>query len=439
MNRSLARAVAACAALAALVAPSLVDPPAARAAGFGLYEEGARALGTGGAFTARADDPSAIYFNPAGLAHLDGKALLVSPNFITFKSDFAGVAPAPGYGVVEETKGLAVLNASAYYAQGIGRKVAAGIGYYNPYGLEVEWKNPARYSGRAISTFSKITPLYFVPTVAWAPSPTFRVGAGANLVLSKVELRRTLQAYNPLDDRTDDVGTVELPSDQKFGAGFNVGIQWWPCERMRYGATYRSKVSIDYDGEADFTQLPTGNPVFDGIVAAGFPPDQRAATTIAFPAQASAGIGRQFSPAWYGEVNVNWTQWSSFDRLEITFADTPSRNQVVPEDWKDAWNIRGGVEYRKDGTSPWAWRGGYYYDESPQPTEGVGPLLPDANRHGVTGGLGWRNARGTTIDGYVLWILAGERSTGGVNRDDYNGTYKNTSVIAGASLGLTFH
>ena len=44
----------------------------ALAAGFRLPEAGVKAMGMGFAFTAQADDPSAIYFNPAGLTQLEG-------------------------------------------------------------------------------------------------------------------------------------------------------------------------------------------------------------------------------------------------------------------------------------------------------------------------------------------------------------------------------
>ena len=91
----------------------------ARAAGYGLYEQGARALGQAGAFTARADDPSAIYFNPAGLSRLDGKALLLSPNLIVFKAEFTGIAPDPGYGVHESTVPKVFPPFAAYYAHGL--------------------------------------------------------------------------------------------------------------------------------------------------------------------------------------------------------------------------------------------------------------------------------------------------------------------------------
>ncbi len=431
MNRRVAGGLA-----AALLA--LVVPARAGGAGFSLYEQGARAMGTAGAFTARVDDPSAMFFNPAGLGRIEQSAWLLAPNLIYYKSEFAGVAPTPGFGVTEETQGQVFPHGAAYYARRVSGRVVAGVGVMSPYGLQVEWRGPDTFTGRAISTFSKITPFYFAPTVAWAPSEKWRVGAGASLVLSKVELRRHLQAYNPFDDRTDDIGTVALASRRNFGAGFNLGVQWWPCDRMRWGAAYRGAVHVDYDGDAEFRQRPTGNPTFDAVVAASFPPDQRVDTAVEFPAQASFGVARQFTKAWAGELNVNWTQWSAFDRLDLSFEATPSRNVSIPEDWHDAWNVRAGVEYRAGGASPWAWRGGWYFDESPQPTEGVGPLLPDANRHGLTGGAGWTSPGGTTVDGYLLWILAARRSTGGINRDDYNGTYQSRSVVVGASVGRAF-
>lgn len=41
-------------------------------AGFKISEQGAKAMGMGNAFSAQADDPSALYYNPAGIAFLPG-------------------------------------------------------------------------------------------------------------------------------------------------------------------------------------------------------------------------------------------------------------------------------------------------------------------------------------------------------------------------------
>jgi long-chain fatty acid transport protein len=412
-------------------------PAAAQAAGYGLYEQGARALGQAGAFTARADDPSAIYFNPAGLSRIEGHALLLSPNLIVFKAQFAGVAPSPGFGVHEATKDKYFFPFAAYYAQGIGKKFAAGLGVYNAYGLEVEWQSPASYSGRFISTHSRIAPFSFVPTVAVALDERLRVGVGANLVLSSVRLNRHLAAFNPLAGRTEDIGEAGLESESNFGAGVNAGVQWWPSGKVRLGATYRGAVTIDYRGLADFRQRATGDPVFDAIVAATFPRDQAVTTRIPFPAQASLGIAWQSCPSWAFEANVNGTQWSAFDRLELRFPETPALDTSVLEDWDDALNVRVGTEYRKGGTAPWSFRAGYYFDQTPQPVESLGPLLPDTDRHGITLGLGTRGAH-VAFDLYALVLFTPDRSTEGDNRDGYDGTYSTGTFVTGMSLGFTF-
>src|SRR5688572_30377964 len=65
--------------VAVLLGTTLVSvPTAARAGGFYVPEVGPAAVGTAGAMTALAEDPSAIFHNPAGLAELPGLQLQLS-------------------------------------------------------------------------------------------------------------------------------------------------------------------------------------------------------------------------------------------------------------------------------------------------------------------------------------------------------------------------
>ena len=405
----------------------------ASAAGYSLYEQGARALGMGGAFTAIATDPSAIFYNPAGLALYDeGQRFMLSPSVISFGSEFAGQAPSPGYGVHEETEDKVFFPVAGYYTRSAGR-VAAGVGVYEPYGLEVAWKSPDTYTGRFISTRSKVRTFYAVPTVAVALTDDVRVGVGAELVFSKVELERHLSAFDPFIGRTADIGTVALESATNFDTGVNFGLQWLAGDRFAVGATYRSKVVVHYEGEADFTRRDTGDPRFDPIVAATFPPDQGVRTTVPFPAQGSIGVA-YMTEHWMFAGDFNWTWWDAFDQLTVEFPATHDLDLHVTENWKGVANYRFGVQYEP---ASWSYRAGYYFDKSPQPKESLGPLLPDADRHGVTLGVGktWEH---TTVDAYALQIFSPKRSTDGVNRDGYDGTYSNRTFVAGASLTLHF-
>ncbi|HEX5656048.1 MAG TPA: outer membrane protein transport protein, partial [Polyangiales bacterium] len=51
----------------AVLAASVLSANQAHAGGLYLFDRGARALGRGGAFVAGVDDPSALWYNPAGL------------------------------------------------------------------------------------------------------------------------------------------------------------------------------------------------------------------------------------------------------------------------------------------------------------------------------------------------------------------------------------
>jgi len=71
-------------------------PASAHAAGFAIFEQGARGMGFGGAFTAQTSDPSAIFHNAAGIAFLDGKQVYLGATAIAPSQDFTGTEPFPG-------------------------------------------------------------------------------------------------------------------------------------------------------------------------------------------------------------------------------------------------------------------------------------------------------------------------------------------------------
>ena len=95
-----------------------------------------------------------------------------------------------------------------------------------------------------------------------------------------------------------------------------------------------------------------------------------------------------------------------------------------------------GAEHRLAGHT---YRFGYYYDQEAAPIESVTPLLPDAPRHGVTVGLGWKLGakKQWTLDAYNLALFLESRSTEGKERDGYNGTYK--AYVNGTGLSLAYH
>ena len=83
-------------ALRALLAlPLLAVPAAVQASGFAIESQGSRAMGFAGAYVAQAADPSAIFYNAAGIGFLKGKQLYVGGAFAGLSTDFTGSGPYP--------------------------------------------------------------------------------------------------------------------------------------------------------------------------------------------------------------------------------------------------------------------------------------------------------------------------------------------------------
>ena len=425
-------------ALAAACAAALFMPVLAHAAGYGIYEQGASALGMAGAVTASIHDPAAEFYNPAVLPALEGRSLYVGGTWLSTRVSFAGVDPSPGYGITESMKNGNFFPPAVYWTNHLNKTWAYGVGVNAPFGLGVEWQNPSTFTGRTRVTKAMLSSINANLSLAWQMSQGFSVAAGFDALYAAVELNNTITKVIPGGGgATANVASARLKSGMTPGYGFNTAFSWKPNDAWKFGAYYRSKIDVKVDnGKATFTQIGTGDASFDALVAAGLPKNQGATTTLRFPAMWSAGAAWNPEPNWTWEADFGWTQWSTFDKLALKFAATPSLNTDIVEEYKDCFRVSVGAEHR---LPKYTYRFGYYFDEAAAPTQSVTPLLPDANRHGATFGMGWNLGakKRWTLDAYELALFVEDRSTEGTNRDHFDGTYK--SFINAAGAGLAYH
>ena len=422
--------------LAAAAALSIILVPArARAAGFSVYEQGGRAMGFSGAYTALASDPSAIFYNPAGVAFLKQKQIYFGATLVKPWSDFTGVNPFPGANVSESGSVSVVPVPTLYYTQPFSQRVVFGIGIDKPFGLRTQWANPDTYSGRYISESADLKTISLAPTVAFKLADRFSLAAGLNVMFSKVQLVRRVPSVNPFTQKVVDIAQVTLDSNWDAGFGVNLGLLAKPTDNFSVGVAYRSKVTVDYGGSATFDQISTGKAQLNALVALQLPSGAQALTTsIDFPASVSMGAAYQWED-WTVAADAVWFQWSSFSSIKLTFTSRPEFNQTIPEGYSDSWQFRVGLQRRLNRS--WTVRGGYHYDQSPAPTASVSPILPDADRNGVAAGATWKSGS-LWIDIGTWYLLFKSRSTEGVNYDHYNGTYSNSALTFGVSFGYSF-
>jgi long-chain fatty acid transport protein len=420
---------------AAVALGSLAAVPM-HAAGFGIFEQGSKAMGMGGAFTAQADDPSALFYNAGGLAFVTKADGSIGVTYIhDTKADFHGANPFPGDDYSAKQKPLSAFPPHAYYVQPINSTWKIGLGVETPFGLTTEWEHPHQFAGRFISTKAALQAFDVNPTIAWQVTPNFGIGIGGIARISNVELDQDIPVNNPFTQSIVSGASLKLKGDFNEGYGFNAGILWKATPEFSLGLSYRSKITVDYTGDARLSPISTGNAQLDAAIAAQLPLNTNlpVKTTIDFPAMASLGVAYSFTPSLLVEADANWTGWSSFEELPITFtggATNSLPSQIVPQNWKDVYNYRLGLRWQANPISQW--RLGYVYDQTPQPEVNVNPLLPDADRMGYCIGYGYTGS--WKADFALMYLPFKERTRTTPGDKPFLGTYQTTAWLLGVTL-----
>jgi len=405
-------------------------------AGFALFEQGAKATAMGGAFVATADDPSAMFFNPAGNAFADNKLALEAGGVIILRptAQFDGANPFPGDGYhAEMSKSLYAIG-HGYGVLSLSNDVKLAVGFWTPNGLGVPWENSDTFRGRFLSQRVDIRQLAVSAQLAVKLSDSIAIGAGPEVRVTDVKLSKNVGAINPFTQRFVDVAHVSIVSTgTPVKVGFTAGLLVKPCERLRFGIAYHSHMDVDLEGGAEFGKIPTGNAQFDAAVAAGLPLGKTVpgSTTVQFPSLTIFGMAYDLTPHLSLEVDGNYTTWKVFDQTVLRISGLP--DTTLAHNWENTWTVRAGVLYK--GKAGWV-AGGFVYDQTPQPDADVSPFLPDSNRTGGSIGAGIRAGKFEfQISSLFLWFHERTVST---NKDNFNGTYQTFAILPGVTIKSTF-
>jgi len=422
----------------AAVAVLLMVPSLSFGAGFALFEVGARAFAMGGAFVAVADDPTAMFWNPAGLAFQthEGGQFMLGVTLIMPEQDFTGMSPYPGDGYFASQVEQEFYVPHLYIVAPLGDRTSFGFSILAPFGLGTWWEDD--FAGRFISKRVDLEAIDFSPNLSFKLTNYLSLGVGVDYRISTIELRRDAPLVDPFTQQVVPVAEAHLTADgtDNDGWGWHAGFLADLGKGFSFGASYRSEVTVQYEGEAEFTQYPTGNPYLDGLVQAVIPIGQTVGggTEITFPDMWAVGL------AWSNEkwtLSGQWSTmgWSVYDQLDLVFVGYPELDRTLVENYQDADHYHAGLEFR--ASRHWRFQLGYEYDETPQPIESMTPLLGDADREVYAVGIGWQGKR-FWLDFAAQYVDAEERSTEGTSIVGFDGSYKASSPLFATSLGWKF-
>jgi long-chain fatty acid transport protein len=447
-------------------------PSLAFGLGSRLPDQDAAATARGNAFTATADDPSAIYYNPAGLMQLD-PGLSVEDGFygIAIDEDYT---PLHGQeGAHSSTAHEPFQSVPQFYASYRPKDmpIAFGIGIYSPFGLKTEWPDDASF--RQVGLYGSEEFIDFNPTFAVQITRSLSVGLGISADYIDAQLR---QGLSPME------GDSFSFKGNGLAVGGNAGIMWKPTDRQSIGFSYHSPVSGDLSGhtqeglngtergeaKAGNAELAAGKEKLDAtiaqidslplpaqekaaliaeansqyeaaVAASGVPADGSFPTsfptlgangTLKFPQYAVLGYSFRPTPEWNIEADVDWTDWDSLNDVVLKRSD--GSTVTVPFNWTHSFIYELGVTHLM---GPYKLSAGYMYSESSVPSASFGPIVPDSARNLVACGVGRTFGRCDIDLAYQLGI-GGTRTI--VNDSAAEGRYYFLSNAVSISLGYHF-
>ncbi len=364
------------------------------AEGFRILDHGASATGQGAAFSAQADDPSALHYNPAGMTQLEGiqfsAGTLLIGGSIEFKSASGGKVDGDLAGAIANPPPSTVFLTAHLPALGLKNlpNWTVGIGVTSPFALQVEYPDDSLIA--PVTTRASLPLLDIKPTLAYKVNDYISVGGGLDIYTfasflgeGHAEIKQNAAPGNPFGIPA---GTGLEANGKDTALGFNASVLWTPLRNvggkplLNLGFVYRNGADLDLDGEF----LANGAKVAN------------ARTTVELPDVYTWAIAgwpiRNAQHEWKIEVDVEYADWTDFKNLDLQL----SNGAVIPQprNYGDAWIFMVGTEFKV--LSPpvlpkWdvSFRTGYLRSETPVPSRDFNPSNPDADFNAFSAGVGF--------------------------------------------------
>ncbi|HOP06267.1 MAG TPA: outer membrane protein transport protein [candidate division Zixibacteria bacterium] len=426
-------------ALVLLLAVFTLLCPAVFASGFGVVGVGGEATAMGGAFRAVADNWTAAFYNPAGLAGIQDNSLggdyilvnwrnSVTPNYLwggTYESGIINDVEAYNrYDVFGNGGGGLIFRLPVFGETVFGLTVFQEFDYnvcwelYKPNRSYNSTMNPPQNqfeNNFDVVSFQATAAHEFADEKLW-------LGLGLELLRGDLLISTIGFRDNPYLEVDPEFTGADRPYDKivdwnqndgdGYGFGIRLGALWHATDKFRVGfsAHVPSKITLKGDAVTHYYLPELYEPVDPGgspenlMTAGGTVTDSADfETDINMPATLGAGLSYDVNEKLTVAADIEYTMWSNFEGFTYVYsnhrglsgaADTTSylnefftSNLAYVVDWENTVKIMCGARYRM--IEKLSLLGGVSFDQSPARDNMLQtPLAIDlGNKLGLYGGL----------------------------------------------------
>ena len=320
-------------------------------AGFRLPNQSAEITARGNAGFASVSDVSAVYYNPAALAHSDISGVQLGLNTIHFGAE-VDLSSGTSW---KSDNDLAIV--PTFFYSGFYKDFHIGIGVFSPFGLSNRFDSSVPFSFLSYESSVDYVRVPLVISKKIHDSLSISAGIHVNYICFKSAFRESNFSLSKLEGDGVDFGSVWA-------------LLYEPFANHKIGLIYNSKVKHSVEGNNQ------------NSIAGSIP----FSTNMILPEYLDIGYSYQPNQRWLFEVGVEWVNWETLNTVTLVYKDTLS-DKTIPYHWESALIYHLGIAHFYENHT---FSIGYNYTENSIPDEFFNPTTADAIRNGLSGGWSFK-------------------------------------------------
>lgn len=404
-------------AVAALAGVLAAGP--AFASGYRIPEQSLNATALSAAYVANTPAADASYYNPANMSWLDNKwQTEASLTWIHLDSiEYTDNAVASrNSGSRNEDFAMPNLHVvSPEY-----NNFRFGLSVVYPYGLSKRWDNS--FPRTSTEEFTLKT-YEFNPTISYKINDKISLGGGVRAIYAEGVVKSNgMIDINPGPGVTLSRISRDLDGDTTE-YGYNLALTLHPMENLSLAATYRSKINLNIDGNAQLASS-INSATYSGGASVSVP----APAVLSLATSYTCNSGKTTA-----EFTYDKTYWNAYDNLDFNYAATINDGLGVlqyafdnpkPKNWSNSEAYRIGLTHKLN--TQWTAMAGFAIDKNPIPDQTLGFELPDSDAKIYSCGLRYQPTDNLTVGAAYLFDDKESRTV--TNAGGINGTFDNAAA-----------
>jgi len=400
----------------------LVATGTAYGSGYRIPEQSVNSTARAGASVAYTPAADAAFFNPANMSWLEDRGYFeANITYIGLKSISYTDNRSSLYNGESEYEPFYMPTVFIVSPDYNGFKL--GLSLDAPAGLSKKW---SQSFPRTFAQEFSLKVLEMNPTASYKINDMFSVAVGVRGIYADATVKSSGMI-------SQDYGGVTATRDMDgntWECGYNLAATFRPMDNINLAVTYRSKVDLDLDGDANLATSASfaGAATYQG----------NGKVTVPLPAVLAVAGSYTFFDQLTFEVEYDRTFWSKYDNLDFSYPTslgnpflTAAFDDSVPKDWDDSDAWRFSVSY---DISAFTLMAGFAYDQNPVPDATLNFDLPDSDAYLYS--VGWRYRISDKLDAGCAFLYDDKDSRTVVN-EKINGTFDDAGAYL-VTLGLSY-